>query len=59
MTRCSVTAVWDDEAGVYRLRGDVVGLSVEAATLREFVDLVEALAPEWISDGAPPGASVH
>ncbi len=50
MARYTVTAVWDTEAEVYGSRSDIVGLNVEAATLSEFVDLVEALAPELMRD---------
>jgi hypothetical protein len=56
MARYTVTAVWDAEAEVYGSRSDIVGLNVEAATLSEFVDLVEALAPELMRDnGMTPG----
>lgn len=56
MARHTVTAVWDAEAEVYGSRSDIVGLNVEAATRSEFVDLVEALAPELIRDnGMAPG----
>lgn len=56
MARYAVTAVWDAEAGVYWSQSDIVGLNVEAATLSEFVDLVEAMAPELIRDnGLAPG----
>mgnify|MGYP003576733777 FL=1 len=50
MARYTVTAVWDAEAGVYWSQSDIVGLNVEAATLSEFVDLVETLAPELMRD---------
>ncbi|MDP3368411.1 MAG: DUF1902 domain-containing protein [Brevundimonas sp.] len=56
MARYTVTAVWDAEAEVYGSKSDIVGLNVEAATLSEFVDLVEALAPELMRDnGMVPG----
>ena len=56
MARYTVTAVWDAEAEVYGSRSDIIGLNVEAATLSEFVDLVEALAPELMRDnGMVPG----
>lgn len=56
MARYTVTAVWDAEAEVYGSRSDIVGLNVEAATLAEFVDLVEALAPGLMRDnGMAPG----
>ena len=50
MARHTVTAVWDAEAEVYGSKSDIIGLNVEAATLSEFVDLVEALAPELMRD---------
>jgi hypothetical protein len=43
-----VEAVWDAEAGVYYSQSDIVGLHIEAATLGEFRDLMEALAPELL-----------
>ncbi|MBA4804603.1 MAG: DUF1902 domain-containing protein [Brevundimonas sp.] len=56
MARYTVTAVWDADAGVYWSQSDIVGLNVEAATLSEFVDLVETLAPELMRDnGVEPG----
>lgn len=56
MARYTVTAVWDAEAEVYWAKSDIVGLNVEAATLSEFVDLVEALAPDLMRDnGMTPG----
>lgn len=56
MARYTVTAVWDAEAGVYWSQSDLVCLDVEAATLSEFVNLVETLAPELIRDnGLEPG----
>ncbi len=41
-----VTAVWDDEAGVYYSQSDIEGLHIEAATLEEFEDLLLELGPE-------------
>ena len=56
MARYTVTAVWDAEAEVYGSQSDIIGLNVEAATLSEFVDLVEALGPELMRDnGMVPG----
>jgi hypothetical protein len=56
MARYTVTAVWDAEAEVYGSRSDIVGLNVEATTLSEVVDLVEALAPDLMRDnGMEPG----
>lgn len=41
---------------MYWSQSDLVGLNVEAATLSEFVDLVETLAPELMRDnGLEPG----
>lgn len=45
----AVNAVWDEEAAVFYAVGDIPGLNVEAATLAEFVQLVEGLAPELLS----------
>jgi len=43
-----VTAVWDEEAGVYVAESDIVGLHIEAATIDEFEDLMMDVAPELI-----------
>lgn len=48
VTRYAVTAVRDAE--VYGSQSDIIGLNVEAVTLSEFVDLVEALAPDLMRD---------
>ncbi len=44
-----VKAVWDDEAGVFYAETDIPGLNVEAATLKEFIEIVEELAPEMMN----------
>jgi hypothetical protein len=49
----TVTALWDEEAHVFYSESDVPGLSVEASTFDEFVELVQALAPEMIVDNLP------
>ena len=47
-----VQANWDPEAGVWISQSNIPGLVVEAATLAEFVELVETLAPELLADNA-------
>ena len=47
-----VQANWDAEAGVWVSQSNIPGLVVEAATLAEFVELVETLAPELLADNA-------
>jgi hypothetical protein len=47
-----VQADWDAKAGVWVSSTNIPGLVVEAATLPEFVELVEALAPELLADNA-------
>ena len=49
----TVTATWDTEAGVFTSQSDLPGLVVEAETFEEFVELVQALAPEVISANLP------
>jgi Domain of unknown function (DUF1902) len=49
----TVTADWDVEAGVFTSQSNIPGLVVEAATFEEFVELVEALAPEVIAANVP------
>ena len=44
-----VKAVWDSEAEVFYAETDIPGLHVEAATLKEFVEIVEELAPQMLS----------
>ena len=47
-----VQANWDPEAGDWISQSNIPGLVVEAATLAEFVELVETLAPELLADNA-------
>ena len=55
----TVTAIWDDEAGVFTTQSDIPGLVVEAATFEELVDLVRALAPEVISTNIPGAPAAY
>lgn len=48
--RFHVQADWDAEAEVWVSTSDIPGLHVEADTLGEFMELVEALAPEMLAD---------
>lgn len=43
-----VKAVWDGEAEVFFAETDIPGLHVEAATMADFVQAVEELAPQMI-----------
>ena len=43
-----VKAVWDAEAEVFYAETDIPGLHVEAATMTEFFQAVEELAPQMI-----------
>ncbi len=45
-----VQARWDPEANVWISSSNIPGLVVEADTLGEFIELVEALAPEMLAD---------
>ncbi len=45
-----VQADWDPEAGVWVSSSNIPGLVVEAATLPEFVEIVQALAPELLAE---------
>ena len=45
-----VQADWDPEAGVWVSSSNIPGLVVEAATLPEFLELVQALAPELLAE---------
>ncbi|HKR88541.1 MAG TPA: DUF1902 domain-containing protein [Phenylobacterium sp.] len=51
-TAYHVDAEWDAEAGVWVSSSNIPGLVVEAETLPEFVELVQALAPELLADNA-------
>jgi len=48
--RYHVQADWDPEAEVWISSSNIPGLVVEADTLSEFIELVEALAPEMLAD---------
>lgn len=48
--RYHVQADWDAEAKVWISSSNIPGLVVEADTLPEFVELVQALAPELLAD---------
>ena len=45
-----VKAVWDAEPGVWISESDIPGLVIEADTLAEFEELMDALAPEMLAD---------
>jgi hypothetical protein len=47
-----VQADWDADAGVWVSTTNIPGLVVEADSLSEFVDLVQALAPGLLADNA-------
>ena len=47
-----VQADWDPEARVWVSTSNIPGLVVEADTLPEFVELVQALAPDLLADNA-------
>lgn len=48
--RYHVQADWDAEARVWISSSNIPGLVIEAETLPEFVELVQALAPELLAD---------
>ncbi|OYW27230.1 MAG: hypothetical protein B7Z44_13055 [Caulobacter sp. 12-67-6] len=45
-----VQADWDPDAGVWISSSNIPGLVVEAETLAEFVELVQALAPQLLAE---------
>lgn len=47
-----VQADWDPEARVWVSSSNIPGLVIEAETLAEFVDLVNALAPDLLQENA-------
>ena len=47
-----VQADWDAEARVWVSTSNIPGLVVEAESLPEFVELVQALAPDLLADNA-------
>lgn len=57
----TVTPLWDDEASVWVSESDIIGLHIEADTLKAFEALVMDFAPEMIVEnhwGAAALASV-
>ncbi|AXS39135.1 DUF1902 domain-containing protein [Breoghania sp. L-A4] len=44
----TVKSLWDEEAGVFYCESDIEGLHIEAATLDEFEEILNATAPELI-----------
>jgi hypothetical protein len=48
-----VSAIWDDDAKVFTSESNIPGLVIEAETYDEFVELVEALAPEMLEANLP------
>ncbi|HEX6860627.1 MAG TPA: DUF1902 domain-containing protein [Caulobacteraceae bacterium] len=51
-TAYHVRAEWDSEAQVWVSNSNIPGLVVEAATLPEFIELVQALAPDLLRENA-------
>jgi hypothetical protein len=49
-----VKAVWDAEAMVFFAETDIPGLHVEAATMTEFVEAVEAMAAQVLEANCSP-----
>ena len=48
-----VFAIWDDEAKVFTSQSNIPGLVVEAESFEEFIELVEALAPDVLPANIP------
>ncbi|HEY5107350.1 MAG TPA: DUF1902 domain-containing protein [Caulobacteraceae bacterium] len=48
-----IEAIWDAEAGVYFAKSNLPGLNIEAATVQEFVAIVQDVAPDLIAANAP------
>lgn len=46
--RFYVKALWDNEAKVFYSESDIVGLHIEAATIEDFVGVMEDLAPQMV-----------
>ena len=50
-----VRAHWDDEAEVFYSESDIEGLHIEAATIEEFVEVMNAIAGDLIvANHIPP-----
>jgi hypothetical protein len=47
-----IHAIWDAEAGVFYAESDVPGLNVEAATLPEFLEILQDVVPELLAANA-------
>jgi len=45
-----ISAVWDEEAKVFYSESDIIGLHIEAATLDEFIAVMNECAPGLIID---------
>lgn len=43
-----VTAIWDEEAGIYYSESDIIGLHIEAETIEEFEQVIDEFAAELI-----------
>lgn len=56
--RYHVQADWDPDAKVWISSSNIPGLVVEAATLPEFIELVQSLAPEMLADNVGLHGSV-
>jgi hypothetical protein len=48
-----VQARWDVEAGVYFSETNIPGLTIEAETLHEFIEIAEELAPQMLEANVP------
>jgi Domain of unknown function (DUF1902) len=48
-----VEAIWDEEAGVYYSKSNIIGMAVETETLDEFNEIVDGFAAELISANHP------
>ena len=49
----NISAIWDDEGGVFYSLSDIPGLHVESQTFDEFVSLVRDLAPDVVAQNMP------
>jgi hypothetical protein len=54
-----VRADWDSDARVWVSTSNIPGLVVEAETLPEFFEPVQALAPDLLADNAPSRHTSH
>lgn len=52
-TQHEILAIWDEEAKVFTSQSTIPGLVVEAGSFEEFIELVEALAPEVLAANVP------